>query len=195
MSLRGVVVLVHVGRVALGAHEVPVLRGRVQCSGSVVSDVLLRIEVKPALAALRLRARIPGDRERLHAAVGRFDQVLLQRLDAEGVLDLEVGELAVGSVGADEILPVAPEEGRRHPGVGEVRIVEVAQHACGRCVLHRELVLRALPRGVLLVMALGTGLRADVVSLRKGRRRDRLRRALQEPPAERKGCQQHRARE
>ena len=73
-------------------------------------ELLVRVLAEPALPALLLRPRVPGDRERLQAPARQFDQVLLQRIDAEGVLDLEVGELAVGSVGANEELAVAPEE-------------------------------------------------------------------------------------
>jgi len=69
-----------------------------------------RIEVEPALAARGLRPRVPGDRERLQPAVGKLDQVLLQRIDAEGVLDLEVGELSVPPVRASEEPAVAAEE-------------------------------------------------------------------------------------
>ncbi len=48
--------------------------------------------------------------ERLQPSAGKLDQVLLQRRDAERVLDLEVGELAVGPVGAHEVSAVALEE-------------------------------------------------------------------------------------
>ena len=79
----------------------------VQCSVVAGVDVLARVEVEPALPALLLRPRVPGDAERLQAAVREGDQVLLQRVDAERVADLEVGELAVGPVGVDEELAVA----------------------------------------------------------------------------------------
>ena len=66
--------------------------------------------MKPALAALVLRTAVPGDRQRLQAAVREFDQILLQRINAEGVFDLEARKLAVGTVGLDEELVVLPEE-------------------------------------------------------------------------------------
>ena len=64
----------------------------------------VRIEMKPALAALFLWPRIPCDRERLHAAAGKRDQILLQRIDAEGVFDLEGREPSVGTICLDEKL-------------------------------------------------------------------------------------------
>ena len=70
--------------------------------------------MEPALPALILGPRIPGDAERLQPAVREGDQILLQRIDAEGVADLEVVELAVRPVGGDEELAVAPEEARGH---------------------------------------------------------------------------------
>jgi hypothetical protein len=98
---RGVVILAHAGRMALRAHEIPILVQLGPVQDVVVLDVLVRIEMKPALAAVALRAAVPGDREGLQAAVGKFDEILLQRLDAEGVFHLERGELAVGPVGLD----------------------------------------------------------------------------------------------
>ena len=49
-----------------------------------------------------LRPGIPGDRQRLQGGRREIDQVLLKRIDAEGVLDLKGGELAVGPVGFDQ---------------------------------------------------------------------------------------------
>ena len=55
--------------------------------------------MEPALAALGARPRVPGDPERLHAPAGELDQVLLERSDAERVVDLEVGEFPVRTEG------------------------------------------------------------------------------------------------
>ena len=86
---RRVVVLAHAGRMALRAHEIPVLVQPGPVQHVVVLDLLVRIEMEPALAALVLRPAVPGERQRLQAAVGKLDQILLQRIDAERVLDLE----------------------------------------------------------------------------------------------------------
>src|SRR3954467_13008763 len=61
----GIVVLSHAGRVALGAHEVPVLVQLGPMQDIVVADLLMGIEVEPALAAVVLRTAVPGDRQRL----------------------------------------------------------------------------------------------------------------------------------
>jgi hypothetical protein len=108
-----------------------------------VVDVLVGVHVIPALAAGCGRAAVPGDAERLQPAVGKFDQVLLQRIDAEGVGDAIVVQRAVGAVGADEEVVAAAEEGRGDAGVAECRIGEVAEHRRRRRRLHGEIVMRA----------------------------------------------------
>src|SRR5262249_42865636 len=60
-----VVVLLQVGRVALGALVVPVLCRVRPVQHVAMIDLLVWIEMKPALPALLLRARIPRDAERL----------------------------------------------------------------------------------------------------------------------------------
>ena len=72
-----VVVLAHAGRVAFGAHEVPVLVEPGPVQDVVMADRLVRIERKPALPALVLRPAVPGDGERLQAPIGKSDQILL----------------------------------------------------------------------------------------------------------------------
>ncbi len=95
---------------ALGTHVVPVLRRTGPVQHVVEVDLVLWIEVEPPLPARGLRARVPRDAERLQAAARKLDQVLLQGRHAEGVPDLVVGELAVGAVGVNVELLVAPEE-------------------------------------------------------------------------------------
>ena len=60
-----VVLLAHVDRVAIGAHEIPVLPAPGPVQSVAMIDPVARIEVKPALTARALRTRIPGDRQRL----------------------------------------------------------------------------------------------------------------------------------
>ena len=82
-----------VGRVAVGAHPVPVLIDPGPVQLVVVRDLLVGIEVEPALAALLLRPRVPGEAQRLEAPAREGDQILLQRVDAERVVDLVVVQL------------------------------------------------------------------------------------------------------
>ena len=140
-----IVILAHAGRMTLRAHEVPVLIEPGPVQDVVVLDLLVRIEMEPALAAFVLGPAVPGDRQRLQPAVGEFDEILLQRVDTERVLDLEGGELAVRPVGLDEKLSVLAEEARTHAVIVEARVVEIAEHRLVGRVLHREVVLRGAP--------------------------------------------------
>src|SRR6516165_7672649 len=163
-----VIVFAHAGRVALRAHEIPVLVQLGPMQDVVVLDLLVRVEVEPALAALRFRAAIPGDRERLQAAVREFDQVLLQRIDAEGVFHLERGELAVGSVGLDEEFPLLAEEAGVHAVIVETRLVEIAEYRRVGRMVHRLLVLRHAPELRPRGMALGAGIATGECERRSG---------------------------
>src|SRR6516225_10229634 len=107
-----VVVFLHAGRMTLGAHEIPVLVEPGPVQHVVVLDLLIRIEMKPALAALILGPAVPGDRKRLDAAIRELDQVLLEGIDAKGVLHLEGRKLAVGAAGLDEEFVVLLEKAR-----------------------------------------------------------------------------------
>ena len=157
----GIVVLAHAGGVALRAHEVPVLVQPGPMQDIVVLDLLVRVEMKPALTALILRPAVPGDRQRLHAAIRKLDEILLQRIEAECVFDLEHGGLAVGAVGFDEELSILAKEARTYAEIVEGRVLEIAEHRRLGGVGHRMLVLRAAPQLRLCPMAAGTSLAAD----------------------------------
>ena len=156
-----VVVLAHAGRMAFGAHEIPILVQLGPVQDIVVLDLLVRVEMEPALAAFVLRPAVPGKRESLQAAVGKLDEVLLQRIDAERVLDLEGAELAVRAVGLDDEFSVLAEEAGAHAEIFETRIVEIAEHRLVGRVLHGELVLRRAPQVRFGAVAAGAGFAAD----------------------------------
>ena len=158
----GIVVLADVRRVAVRAHVVPVLLPA--CPVELVAEVdfLVRVEMKPALAARLARARIPGDRQRLEATARQLDQVLLERPHAERVLDLEIGELAVRPAGPDHVAALAPKERGRDRAVGEAAVREIAEHGGLARDLHRPRVIGVGPGGVLLRVAAGTRPSADV---------------------------------
>ena len=150
---RAIESLAQVRRVAHRALGVPVLAEFRPVQHVGMRHLLVRIQVIPALPALGLRAAVPGDAERLVPAVRKPDQVLLQRVDAEDVRHVEVADLAVGAVGPHDVLAVAPAESRRGTGVREGGVGEVAEHG-GRCgLLHREVVMRPLPRLLLCLVA------------------------------------------
>jgi len=161
---------------ALGAHVVPVLRTPGPVQHVLVVHLVVRIEVEPALAARLLGPAVPGDRQGLQSAAGQFDQVLLQGADAEGIADLEIRQLAVGSVGVDEKPAVALEECGGHARIVETRPVEIAEHALLADVLHRQIVMRALPVFGGAGVAADAGLaphEAGMLHARCGRRIDR----------------------
>ena len=169
--LHRVIVLVHAGRMALGAHEVPVLVQLGPVQEIVVANFFVRIEVEPTLAPLVFRAAVPGDGEGLQSSIGKFDQILLQRVEAERVLDLEHADLAVRPVGLDQELSVLAEESRTRPVVLKIRIVEVAEHRFLGRVIHGMLVLRRSPKLRFRPMAPRAGLAADEGGLGIGRSR------------------------
>jgi len=90
-------------------------------------------------------------------ATRKLHEVLLQRIHAEGVAHLEVGELAVGPVGADHELAVAAEELAGDAVLAEPCAGEIAEHGRLGGELHRERVLRGLPASEFLGVAVGTG--------------------------------------
>jgi hypothetical protein len=100
-------ILPNARRVARRAHVVPVLARARPVQRVTEAHVVARIEVKPALPALRSRPRVPRDGERLEAPVGELEQILLERSRPEGVLDVVVAERAVGAVRAHHELPGA----------------------------------------------------------------------------------------
>ena len=117
--------------------------------------------MKPALAARLSRPAVPGERQGLQASVGEFDEVLLQRIEAEGVLHLEHRELAVRTIRLDQEFPVLAEETGMHAVIVEAGVVEIAEHGLVGRVLHRGLVLRGAPQFRFGLVAAGAGLAAD----------------------------------
>ena len=156
-----VVALADIRRVAVRAHEVPVLRALRPVQFVAMVEHFFGVLAEPALSAGLFRPRVPGDRHRLQAAARQLDEVLLLRLHTECVPHLEVGELAVGSVGTDEELAVALEELRGDAVAGVGRAREIAQHGLRCGVLHGALVLRALPGRMLSAVAVRAGGAAD----------------------------------
>ena len=140
-----VVILPYAGRMALGAHEVPVLIELGPVQHVVVLDLLIGVEMKPALAALVLRPAVPGDGERLYPAVGKFDQVLLQGIDAECVFHFEGRKFAVGTVGLDEEFVILFEKAGMNAKIVEPGIIEIAKYGSGGSVLHGMPVLGFFP--------------------------------------------------
>ncbi len=156
-----VVALYQVGRMALGAHAVPVLGALRPVQPVVGRDLLAGVEIEP-LPALD----VPGDRQRLEPAAGKRDQITLQRLVPERVRDLELGRLAVRALGIDVVAAVATVEAGRDVAVLEDRVVEIAQNRAVRGHRHRQIVIGPAPRLGGRLVALGARLASH-----EGRRR------------------------
>ena len=102
-------------------------------------------------------------------AVGKLDEILLQWIDAEGVLDFERRQPAVGPIGLDEKLPILAEEAGSYAVIVEGHIAEIAEHRFVGRMLHGKLMLRAAPELRLRPVAAGTGLAADEGGCRSAR--------------------------
>src|SRR5215472_11301474 len=125
-------------------------------------ELLAGIELEPALTALLFRPAIPGDAKRLQPPAWKRDEVLLQRIDPEGVGDRIVVERNVRAIRADhEPVAIAKERGR-DPEMLERGVGEVAEYRCRRGRLHCERVVRALPGIKLRRVTAGAGVGADV---------------------------------
>src|SRR6478609_6546637 len=112
-DVRGrVVTLLEIGRVAIRAGKVPILR-RARPMQLVRGDqALTGIQAEVTLPPLGLGSSIPSHRQRLQPSPARIDQVLLQRLKTKRVRDAPLARLTVGPWGRDEVsLSVAAEGG------------------------------------------------------------------------------------
>ena len=175
LVLAPVVVLPEISRVTFRALVVPRLLAPRPVQRVRRSERLARQEVHPPLASLGLGPRVPREAERLEPAARKRNQILLQRLHAEGVRDLELARLAVGAVRPDQELPIAPREGRRHAAMSEHRVSEVAEHGLLVGGLHRQGMVRAAVRLRLLRMAARALRRPRERELGRRRRRARCR--------------------
>lgn len=101
---------------------------------------LLRVKVEPAPLV-----RIPGCAVGLQAPVRQFQQVLLQRLETEGIGHLEVGALTIRALGINPELIVRLAKLRRLCIVLQGGRAEIAEHRVRHGRLHRQLVMRAAP--------------------------------------------------
>lgn len=144
-----VVILANICRVAIRAHEIPGLIDGGPVAGIPIGDFLARIKKEPAPAPALWWAAVPRNPKRLQASALHLDKVLLQRVDAECVLDFVVMKGPVGSIGAYHKFRGAAKEGRSDPIVAETCVVEIAQDGGIRGRLHRQLMMRAAPQRIL----------------------------------------------
>jgi hypothetical protein len=146
---------------AIGTHVVPSEVPACPVPGVIGGNCLFGVKVEPALATDLFWPRVPGDRQGLIATTGKGDQVLLQRINTEGVGDRIFLLPAIGSICANEEAAIFSEEGRRHTELRQGTILEVAQDRSIIGVLHRFLVMGTLPKLGFLLMTANAGLLAD----------------------------------
>src|SRR5215469_8588171 len=97
----------------------------------------------------------------LKASTRHRDQVLLQRVDAKGVLNFVVVEPAVRPVGPGHEFCATAKERRGHTKIREGRVVEVAEHGSRVRELHRKLMMRPGPSLQLVPMTAAAFPRSD----------------------------------
>src|ERR1019366_5804253 len=169
--LGKVVIVPQIGGMAVGAHVVPRLVSSRPMQRIGVRQLLIGVEVEPALAVVLLAPRIPRHNKALYSTVGEGNQVLLQGRDPERIRKLKVLQFAVGAVGADVELAVFLEEAGRYAVFGEVCVVEIPEDGGIIGDLHCLGVVRSAPGLHLLRMALYATLLPNVGG---GRRRLRF---------------------
>ncbi len=65
-------------------------------------DGSIRVKVEPTLPPQLFGPRVPSPRERLRSSVREGDEILLQRLDAEGPCNFETRGLAIAPFRFDD---------------------------------------------------------------------------------------------
>ena len=146
----------------VGAHVVPGLVAAGPVQRLAGGQLLIGVEMVPAVPALIAGTAVPGDAERLIASVREFDQILLQRLDAECIGDRIFMLLAVRAIGPHHEPVARTIECGRDAEMLELSAGKIAQHGCRGGRLHGQRVMRAFPGIGLRRVAAGTGLRTHV---------------------------------
>src|SRR5271165_1230537 len=118
--------------------------------------------MEPALASLLLRPAVPRNTERLVTSAGKCNQVLLQRVDAEGVGDLIIPHRPVRAIRThQEPLPLAMKL-RDRAEMLDPGIAKVAENGGIGCLPHGRCVVRALPKLGLNAVAGSARFRTDI---------------------------------
>ena len=149
----GIVVLAVARGMAVRAHVVPILVDAGPVDRFAGPRRVVPVHVKPALPACLRRAGIPGDPVGLQAAVRHFEQILLQRIGAEGVRHLVRGHRPIGASDLQPPAAVAPEETRALAGCLEGRAGKIPEHAVLGRFRHRQVMMGSAPQVRFLLVA------------------------------------------
>src|SRR5271166_6630229 len=118
--------------------------------------------MEPALAALLLRPAVPRNAERLITSAGKCNQVLLQRIDAEGVGDFVIPHGPIRTIRThQEPIPVAMKF-RYRAEMLDPGIAKVAENGGIGCLPHGGCMMRALPKLGLNAVAGSARFRTDI---------------------------------
>ena len=176
---RRVVVLPHVGRVAVGAHVIPVLLPLRPVQLVARIDPLVRVEVEPALSSLAGRPRIPGDGECLHVR----RPAIRPGTAAAGTRRRRVAPRTRPGLPSGPSVRIRYLPSRRKKRVVTPKLRKLASLKSPSTVLsfgdlHGHRVLRALPEPERVLVTARAGARTDVGRwlTRSGRRYSRSRR-------------------
>jgi hypothetical protein len=123
---------------------------------------LAGIEVKPVLPALLARSRIPGNTQALELAVRKWNEILLQGKDSEGVRDRIIVKLTIRTVGANVKLVLVLMETRDYRVLAKACVLEIPEDRLVIRWLHGEGVMGVTPRLGFFDMARGATLLADI---------------------------------
>lgn len=123
----------------------------------VASDDAPGVEREPALAL-----HVPRHRKRLQSATREVDEVLLERLPAEGVGGLEGRDLTTRQRGLDPVPAVAAKETRPLAVALEHDVREVPADRGLTGFRHRQVVVRAGPGPDLGLVTAGAARAPDV---------------------------------
>lgn len=156
-----IIVLAHVGRVAVGTHEIPRLIDAGPEERIAIGEFPVRIQAEPVLACARARAAVPSYPEPLQASPGQFNEVLLKRRNSESKFYLVVVHRAVRSGGMHHETAAPAKEPGSHSVELERDAAEIAKNAAIARGLHRKLMMRSLPTVELAPMAPSAGSGTD----------------------------------
>ena len=140
-----VVVLLQMGGMAARALIVPGLVASGPMETIAGTQGLAWVKGKPALPTLLLRTAVPCNPKCLIAAARKGNQILLERIDAEGVVDFIIVQRAVRSLGPRHELVAIAGECRRHVMMGQRYVGEIAEDRGGIRLLHGKGMMRSLP--------------------------------------------------
>lgn len=104
------------------------------------------------------------DTQRLIAPAGQREQILLQRVDAKGVVNFKILQVPVGAIGIHKVFSITHKKARLHLLVTETGLIEIAQYGLIIRQRHSLRMVGFFPVFNLLGVASRALLLTDVIS-------------------------------